>query len=129
MNKEKEIIIQNQLITEKRDINIYHRDSGSAHMISYNSSVKLMLKRAEDGDFLHISLVSGPEELEHTSFIYIPLWMDFEFTNINRIMLNRFGDRNLLKIPPGLLNWELRLFQTNHNHNSLTGKITIGDEG
>ena len=128
MNKDREIIIQNRLVADKRDINVYHRESGSAHMISYNSSVKLMLRPTEDEDFLHISLVSGPGDLKHTIFFYIPLWVDFEFLNISGITLNRFGERNLLKIPPGLSNWQLRLTHTNYSNDSQIDEITIGDE-
>jgi hypothetical protein len=41
MSEEVDIIVGNQFIMEKRDINIYHHSTGSAHIISQNSSINV----------------------------------------------------------------------------------------
>nr|NIM12175.1 hypothetical protein [Candidatus Aminicenantes bacterium]NIN18168.1 hypothetical protein [Candidatus Aminicenantes bacterium]NIN42067.1 hypothetical protein [Candidatus Aminicenantes bacterium]NIN84820.1 hypothetical protein [Candidatus Aminicenantes bacterium]NIO80995.1 hypothetical protein [Candidatus Aminicenantes bacterium] len=44
MTKEINITIENKLVMEKRDMNIYHHATRSAHMISFDSSITLPFK-------------------------------------------------------------------------------------
>jgi len=128
MTKEREIIIQNKLIAENCDINIYHCQSGSAHLISCSSTVKFMLSCLED-DFLHISLVRGQGNLEHTFHFYLPQWIDFDFYHIQGLSLKNYGTMYILKVPPGIPGWELRVKAANLGMNSQIRDIIIADEG
>ncbi|UCH96261.1 MAG: hypothetical protein JSV88_05230, partial [Candidatus Aminicenantes bacterium] len=96
---------------EKRDMNIYHHSTRSAHMISYNRSITLPLGSVETGDYLHISIVSGPGHLTNDCWIDLPSWLDFEFSIEGKMTLTHSGDtkRTLLKISPGLPTWQFRV--------------------
>ena len=80
MAKEISITIENKLVREKRDLNVYHHSSGSAHMIRHNDSLTFPLRSSIEDDYLHISLVSGPGHLENKSVVNLPSWTDFEFS-------------------------------------------------
>lgn len=101
--------VKNRLLIEKRDLNIYHRFSGSAHMISYNSSITLPVKPSIEGDYLHISVVSGPGNLEYMSVINLPSWVDFEFYSESAFSITHSDDRTLMSIPSGIPPWQLRV--------------------
>ena len=75
-----EFTVENRFNKEKRDINIYHRSTTSAHIISHNSSTTLPLRIVGESDFLDISPVSGPGNLRGESVIDLPSWADFEFS-------------------------------------------------
>ncbi len=104
-----EINVENKLITEKRDMNVYSHSTNSAHLISYGSSIPLPLEPDVDDDYLHISIVSGPGQLELTSVVDLPSWANFEFSSEGKLTVIRSGDRTLLKIPPGLPLWQLKM--------------------
>ena len=63
MAKEINITIENKLVMEKRDMNVYHHSTRSAHMISFDSSITLPLRSVMGDDYLHISIVTGPGNL------------------------------------------------------------------
>ncbi len=109
MKKGIDITIQNKLIMEKRDMNVYHHASKSAHMISFNSSVTLPLRPVIDADYLYISIVSGPGHLETDSLVNLPSWVDFEFLSDGKLAVVHSHGRTFLKIPPGLPGWQLKL--------------------
>jgi hypothetical protein len=109
MPKEIKITIENRLITGKRDMNVYHHSTGSAHMISHNSSVTLPLGPVIDADYLYISIVGGPGHLGSKSVVNLPKWVDFEFLSEGKLALTHSHDRIFLKIPPGLPVWQLKL--------------------
>jgi len=116
MPEEIEISVQNKLITEKRDINVYHHWTQSAHIISHNSSIIIPLGINGDKDYLHISVVKGPGYLEKNCLINLPSWADFDFTsreNVTGISIihshEQSSDRTILKIPPGPPAWELKV--------------------
>jgi hypothetical protein len=111
-----EITVQNKLITEKRDINVYHHWTQSAHIISHNSSITIPLATNGEKDYLHISVVKGPGYLEKNCLINLPSWIDFDFTsreNVTGISISHSYDpdvaRTILKIPPGPPAWELKI--------------------
>ena len=109
MTKEINITIENKLVLEERDMNVYHHSTGSAHMISHDSSITLPLKTVIEDDYLHISIVSGPGHLQSKSVVNLPSWVDFEFSSKGDVSVAHSGDRTLLKIPPGPPIWQLKM--------------------
>jgi hypothetical protein len=116
MPEEIEITVENKLLAERRDINLYHHSTQSAHIISYNSTITIALGSIGDKDYLHISVVKGPGYLEKNCMINLPSWVDFDFTsreNVTGISIvhshEQSGDRTILKIPPGPPAWELKI--------------------
>ena len=112
MAKQINITIENNLLIESRDITVYHQFSKSAHMISNNSSVTLPLEPYYENDYLHISMVSGPGNLENKSVINLPAWVDFEFNSKGDVAIVHSGGRILVNIPPGFPTWQLRMTQS-----------------
>jgi hypothetical protein len=120
MLEEIEITVENKLVAEKRDINVYHHSTQSAHIISHNSAITLPLGTSEENDYLHISVVKGPGYLEKFCLINFPSWADFNFTSkesVTGISINHShdpeGSRTVLKIPPGPPAWELKITRPN----------------
>jgi len=109
MPKGIKMIVQNKLITEKRDLNVYHHSTRSAYMISHGNSITIPLGTVEDGDYLHLSIVSGPGSMEKDCWIDIPTWCDFTVSGMGNGDLTHSGDRTLLKIPPGPPVWQLKI--------------------
>ena len=104
-----DITIRNKLITEKRDLNVYHHSTRSAYMISHGNSITIPLGTVEDGDYLHFSIVSGPGSMEKDCWINLPSWCDFTISGLGNGDLTHSGDRTLLKIPPGPPVWQLKI--------------------
>ena len=109
MPEEVDIIVENKLIKEKRDINVYHQSTRSAHIISRNSSITLPFRSVLEDDYLHISIMSGPGPLRGKCLVNLPSWMDFEFSPGGEVAVTHSGDRTLLKILPGLAMWQLKM--------------------
>jgi hypothetical protein len=109
MAKEINITIENKLVMEKRDMNVYHHSTRSAHLISHDSSITLPLKSGIEDDYLHISVVSGPGRLEGNCVVNLPSWVDFELSSAGDAAVAHLGERTLLKIPPGPAIWQLRM--------------------
>ncbi len=110
---EVDIIVENKLIKEKREINVYHRSTRGAHIISRGSSITLPLGTIEEEDYLHISLVSGAGYLWQHCLLDLPSWADFELSSEAAITLTHSGDRILLKISPGPPTWQLKITMPN----------------
>ncbi|MCK5056625.1 MAG: hypothetical protein KAT34_08220 [Candidatus Aminicenantes bacterium] len=104
-----EITVQNRLVAEKRDVNVYHHSARSANMISHSSSITLALRTVEEDDYLHLSVVSGPGRLRKACVIDLPSWADFEFSSVENGAIIHSGNRTLLKIPPGPPKWQLKI--------------------
>ncbi|UCH94230.1 MAG: hypothetical protein JSV88_28715 [Candidatus Aminicenantes bacterium] len=109
MSESIEITVRNQLVTEKRDLNVYHHSNRSAYMISYSNSITIPLGTSEDGDYLHLSIVSGPGNMEKDCWLDTPSWCDFTISSIGNGDLTHSGDRMLLKIPPGPPVWQFKI--------------------
>jgi hypothetical protein len=103
------ITIENKLVIEKRDINVYHHSTRSAHMISYNSTITLPLKTTDEHDYLYFSIVCGPGSMERRSVVDLPSWLNFEFLSEGKLTVQHADQRTLLRIPPGLPSWQLKL--------------------
>ena len=129
MTKEINIIIENKLLIEKRDMNVYHHATRSAHMISHNNSITLPLRPLIEDDYLHISIVSGPGRLEGHCVVNMPSWIDFELAYAGNAAVAHSGERTLLKIPPGLPVWQLKMTRSLSSRiNKSSARVTIGDD-
>lgn len=131
MAKEINITIENKLVIEKRDMNIYHHSTGSAHLISYNSSITLPLRPMLEDDYLHISLVSGPGPLAGNCTVNLPSWADFEFSPGGDVFVTHSGsgNRTLLKIPPGPPIWQLKITRSiSTPFKQSSDRVTVGDD-
>jgi hypothetical protein len=104
-----EITVRNMLIAEKRDINVYNHSTRSAYMISYSNSITIPLGTVEEGDYLHLSVVSGPGSMAKDCWINLPSWCDFTVSGLGNGDLSHSGNRILLKIPPGPPVWQLKI--------------------
>lgn len=124
------ITVENKFRKEKRDINVYNQATKGAHIISYNSSVTLPLQSDEEGDYLHISLVSGPGNLWDDCLIDIPLRFDFEFSTEGKVTVKHRGDRLILNIPPGPPTWQLKMTRpAGCPANGREDMVILGDNG
>lgn len=128
MTKKINITVENRLVIEKRAMNIYHHATKSVHMISHNSSVTLSLRTILEHDYLHISIVIGPGDLERKSIVNLPSWIDFEFLSDGNVAVSHSGKRTLLKIPAGLPAWQLKLTRSSFQHWHSVDRVTISDE-
>ncbi len=129
MAKEINITVENKLIMEKRDMNVYHHSTRSAHMISHDNSITLPLRPSVEDDYLHISVVSGPGHLNNKSVLNLPAWADFELSSEGNIIVVHSGDRTFLKIPPGPSTWQLKMTRSiTSGINQSADRVTIGDD-
>jgi hypothetical protein len=125
-----EITVQNRLVAEKRDVNVYHHSARSANMISHSSSITLALRTVEEDDYLHLSVVSGPGRLRKDCVIDLPSWADFEFSSVENGAIIHSGNRTLLKIPPGPPTWQLKITRPSEQMNApIDDYLIIGDHG
>ncbi len=115
MAEEVPITLKNKLITDKRDINVYHHSTRSAHIISHHSSITLPLRSIGEDDYLHVSVGRSPGNLWKNCLIDLPLWVDFEFSSDGNVTVTHSGDtkRTLIKIPPGPPIWEIKITRSN----------------
>ncbi len=111
MTEPTEITVENKLVTEKRAINVYHHATQGVHIISHRGSITLPLKSAETDDYLHVSALRGPGRLWSNCILDVPSWIDFEFEPEGKVTVTvtHKGNRTLLKIPPGLPTWQLKI--------------------
>jgi hypothetical protein len=129
MSKEIHITIENKLLLEQRDMNVYHHARKSAHMISHNSSITLPLTPVVAHDFIYISLVSGPGHPKHPCLVNMPSWLDFEFlAAAGKVRVARSGQRTLVKIPPGAPGWELKLTRSFSFFSRRRARVTICED-
>lgn len=129
MPERKVIKVENRLVEEKRDLNIYHHATRSAYLISHSNAVAVSLGEFGEGDYLHISVVSGPGNLVKDTWIDLPSWCDFSVTGlVNGEILHR-GDRTFVRVPPGPPDWKVEVKGNLANEGKdITDYITIGDE-
>jgi hypothetical protein len=129
MEKKINITVENKLLLDKRDMNVYHHSTRSAYMISYDSAITLPLRPLLEDDYVHISVVSGPGHLENNSVVNLPSWVDFEFSSRGDVIVTHCGDRTLLKIPPGPPTWQLKMTPSVTSlSNKLSDHIIVCDE-
>lgn len=124
------ITVENKFLVEKRDLNVYHQSTRSAHIISHNSSLAVPLRSISEDDYLHVSVVSGPGHLQNNSVISLPAWVEFDFSSApGNVSLSHSGDRLLLKIPAGPPTWQLKVTQADIvPGRQASNRITLGDE-
>lgn len=131
MAAEFEITIRNKLVSQRKDINVYHYATRSAHIISHNSSITLPFKTSGEMDFLSLSIPSVAGRLRKKCLIDLPEWSEVELSLEGKITIFQREGRILLKIPAGAPIWELKLtcsaeFISNLPLNG--DSIIIGDE-
>jgi hypothetical protein len=125
-DKQISVTIYNKLIEGKRDMNIYHHSTRSAHMISFDSSITLPFNANTEGDFLHLSIVSGPGRLDANCVVNLPSWIDFEFSSKGDVTVFHSGNRIMVKIPPGLPIWQLKMTRSRTRYSNISNdRITI----
>lgn len=130
MQETTDIKIENKLLKEKRDINIYHQSSRSAHIISRNSSITVSLGPGDRDDYLHISVVTGAGHLWKDCLIDVPAWLDFQLASDGKAVLTHSADRKriLIKIPPGPPTWYLKITRAPGSFTGLEPDyVVIGD--
>lgn len=103
------ITLVNKLRKEKRDINVYHQGTRSAHIISSDSSISFPLGTVKEDDYLHISLVRGPGNMWLECVVDVPFWADFELSHEGHATMKHRGRRVLVIIPPGPPTWQIKL--------------------
>ena len=125
------VTVKNRLITDKRDINIYHHSTRSAHIISHHSSITLPLRTVGEGDYLDISVGRSPGNLWRNCLIDVPSWSDFQFSSQGNITVIHSGGRILVKIPPGSPDWEIKITRPNGLPSAVPpseDNVIIGDD-
>jgi hypothetical protein len=127
MKKEIIMAIENNILIEKRVMNVYHHATKSAHMICHNSSVTLPLRAIINDDFLFISIVNGPGNLGRQHTVDLPSWLDYEFLSEGKFKAIHIGNRTQLIIPPGLPEWKLKLTRPTFHPNQEADRIIIND--
>jgi hypothetical protein len=122
------ITIQNKMLLEKRAMSVYHHATRSAHMISHNSSITLPLQTFADDDYMYISIVSGPGNLEHKSIVDLPAWANFELLSEGQLKVLHKDERTLLRIPAGLPEWKLKLYRSAAAVTQTTDRVIIEED-
>jgi hypothetical protein len=126
-----DIVINNKLAIQRRDIHVYHYASRSAHIISYNSSITLPLHTIDGKDYLGISMTGAAGRLRNNCTIDLPAWLEAEIYLEGKLTVSHCDRRTLLKIPPGSSDWELRLTRpagVTARAIHAVDRVTIGDE-
>jgi hypothetical protein len=124
------ITIRNNLNKEKREISVYHHSRRMSHIVSHNRSLNHILESMDKGDYIQVSVVSGPGHLNHTCILVLPSFLDFTFSATGDVTIEHFNQRLMLKIPPGPPTWEIKMSLPSrsiftHSHGNKI--ITIGD--
>ena len=127
MAEKTDIIFENNLLIEKRDLNVYHRKSKGVHFISRGSSVSVPLHAASENDFINLSVAVGPGYMERQNIVDLPSWLNYEFQSEGKFAAIRTGDRTLLKIPAGLPEWKLKLTLSASNLRQDRDRVIISD--
>lgn len=104
-----EITIENNLVKEKRSINVFHQASIGSHLISHNGSIILPLHMEETGDYIHISITSGAGHLKNACLLDLPNGLDIEFSGNGKVFLLYKKRRVNIRIPPGPPSWQLKV--------------------
>jgi len=128
MKKAARIQFENNLLIEKRDMNVYHRGSRGTHFISHGSSVEIPLRTVEENDYITLSVAVGPGFMERSSIVDLPSWLDYEFRSERHFSAAQSGDRILLKIPAGLPEWKLKLTLSTSQDKPSKDRVTISDD-
>lgn len=123
-----DIIVKNNLIMEKRGLNVYHHSDKSAHIISPDGSIRVPLTADKGGDYLHISAVRGPGPLLRGCVLDIPSWAEFEFSLEGKVTISHKNERTILRIPPGPPAWQLKIAgQAGTSSRQQPDYISVGD--
>lgn len=128
MKKTTHIHFENNLLVEKRNMNVYHRGSRGTHFISHGSSVEIPLRTIDESDYINLSVAVGPGFMERRNIVDLPSWINYEFTSERQFSAIRSGDRILLKISAGLPEWKLKLTLPASHLKPSKDRVTISDD-
>ncbi len=126
-----DITVRNRLVTEKRDLSIYHHAKRGAYLISHGNSITIPLGTSGEGDFLHLSMVSGPVSMEKECLLNIPSWCHFTVSGLGNGDISFLGNGTgtILRIPPGPPVWQLKITRpSGHVKELMEDYVIIGDE-
>jgi hypothetical protein len=128
MKKTIDILFENKLVNEKRDMNVYHRGTRGTHFISHGGSVTISLQTLNKEDYINLSVATGPGYMERRNIVDLPSWLNYEFLSEGKFGANHSGNRTLLKIPAGLPEWKLKLTLPAAHLNPSASRVTISDD-
>ncbi len=73
-------------------------------------------------------MVGSDRKIGNDCWLDIPSWCDFTVSSLGNGDLIHSGDRTLLRIPPGLPVWQLKITRSSgHVHAPIEDYITIGN--
>jgi hypothetical protein len=122
------IVIRNNLISEKRDLNVYHHSTRSAYIVSHKNEVSIRLEKFAKGDFLDLSIVRGPGSMENECWMRVPSGCVFSIRNMSDSDTVYTDECIWVRFPPGPPLWQLKLAQPlNNNITDKKEYIIIGD--
>ncbi len=128
MKKTINLHFENNLLIEKRNMNVYHGIDRATHFISHGSFVKIPLRTVDENDYINLSVAVGPGFMERSSFVDLPSWLNYEFRSEREFSAIQSGGRILLKTSAGLPEWKLKLTLPASPANPSENRVTISDD-
>jgi hypothetical protein len=128
MEDKTDILIENNLVVEKRDLNVYHRADRGVHLIGSGSSCLLSLRTFHTQDYITLSVAIGPGYMERKNVIDLPSWLNYEFLSEGRFAVRHSGNRTFLAFPAGLPEWKLKLSLSPSQRNLSACRVTVSDD-
>lgn len=128
MKKTTRIHFENNLLIEKRNMNVYHGLSKGTHFISHGSSVEIQLRTMDEDDYINLSVAVGPGFMERSSIVDLPSWLNYEFRTYKDFSAIQSGGRVRLKISAGLPEWQLILKLPASSVSPSEGRVIISDD-
>lgn len=123
-----DIIFENNLVAENRNINVYHGDSRGTHFLGLGGSVKVPLRTVKEKDFINLSVAVGPGYMERRNVIDLPSWLNYEFLSEGKFAAVHSENRTLLKIPAGFPEWKLKLTLSASHGRPAQDRVVISDD-
>ena len=128
MGKKNVINFKNNLVMEKRDMNIYHHKSKGVHLISHGSSINISLQSLLKDDYIYLSIIAGSGKLERKHTVQLPAWMNYEFVSEGKFVAQHVDDYVCLNIPAAHPEWKMKLSCPNSRNYLDIDQVTISDQ-
>lgn len=128
MSKTTDIIIENNLVEEKRGLNVYHRQDRSIHLIGCGNAYTVSLIPLDGNDYIHLSVAVGSGIMEQHNVIDLPSWLNYEFLSEGRFAVRHDSGRTCLNIPAGLPEWKLKLSLPQCRLHQEQGRVTVSEK-
>ena len=120
--------IENKLLLEKRSISVYHHGNRSVHLISHKCYLDIRLQSALEKDYLFITMICGPGNINKKNILDLPAWINYEIFSEGKFSAVHKNNRILLRIPAGLPEWKLKLTRPTSQAQPKVDQIIIYDE-